>query len=68
MCVVNWDIFDFAAWSPPEDERQVDAWSCGLFVMIAMQAFLDEWSTPLLGESAKESVRAGALQALLNVP
>lgn len=29
---------------------------------------MDEWETPLLGESAKELVRAGALRVLLQVP
>lgn len=68
MKPVAWEDLDFVVWSPAYEERQLDSWSCGLFVMIAMQTFLDEWTTPLLGESAKEAVRAGALAALLKVP
>lgn len=54
--------------SPPPQERQIDSWSCGLFVMVAFQAFSDNWAMPLVGETAKEDVRSGALRALLNVP
>ncbi|KAI1782137.1 hypothetical protein LXA43DRAFT_977717 [Ganoderma leucocontextum] len=68
MALPPWEKLTFTIHSPSEEDCQIDSWSCGLFVMIAMQAFADRWSRPLLGESAKEHVRAGALDALLNLP
>ena len=68
LAPVAWNEFDPVLRSPDVHERQMDAWSCGLFVMIAMQSFVDRWEGPLLGESAKEDMRVGALQALLNIP
>ncbi|KAI0642503.1 hypothetical protein C8Q79DRAFT_1013195 [Trametes meyenii] len=65
---IDLSLFESVVTLPSEDDLQIDNWSCGLFVMIAMQSFIDEWATPLLGESAKEDVQAGALRALLNVP
>lgn len=53
--------------SPAPHEQQIDSWSCGLFVMMAIQTFADGWEQPLLGVSAREDIRAGALRALLNV-
>lgn len=68
MADVSWDTYSFTVRTPPAGDRQVDSWACGLFVMIAMQVFADRWTQPLLGESAKEAVRAGALRALLGAP
>ncbi|KAL1941730.1 hypothetical protein VTO73DRAFT_6730 [Trametes versicolor] len=65
---IQWDLFPFVVRSPSEGDRQRDSWSCGLFVMIAMQNLADGWPEPLLGESAKEDVRAGALHALSAAP
>lgn len=68
MPQIGWKALRSSVRSPPVQERQIDNWSCGLFVMVAIQSFSDSWETPLLGESAKEDVRVGALRALLNVP
>ncbi|EIW56114.1 uncharacterized protein TRAVEDRAFT_50602 [Trametes versicolor FP-101664 SS1] len=65
---MDWSTMSMSVRSPAPHEQQMDSWSCGLFVMIAMQTFADNWEHPLLGDSAKEAVRAGALRALLNVP
>lgn len=58
----------FEVVSPPELERQLDAWSCGLFVMMAMQVFAAGLGGQAPGETEKEGMRAGALQALLERP
>ncbi|KAI0676072.1 hypothetical protein C8Q78DRAFT_1007946 [Trametes maxima] len=68
MPAMDWSAMTTLVRLPGPCDQQIDSWSCGLFVMIALQSFADEWKTPLLGESAKEHVRAGALQALLKVP
>ncbi|KAI0645527.1 hypothetical protein C8Q79DRAFT_1104104 [Trametes meyenii] len=68
MSAVDWSVMTASVHLPAPHDQQIDSWSCGLFVMIALQAFADKWKAPLLGESAKEHVRAGALQALLNIP
>lgn len=68
MSVMDWPTMGILLRSPALDERQIDNWSCGLFVMIAIQSFVDGWKDPLLGVSAREDVRAGALRALRNVP
>ncbi len=65
---MQWDLFPFFVRSPGKYDRQVDSWSCGLFVMIAMQNLANGWPNPLLGESAKEDVRAGALRVLSAAP
>ncbi|KAH9853326.1 hypothetical protein C2E23DRAFT_859281 [Lenzites betulinus] len=63
-----WDAYSFTVIAPSEAERQWDSWSCGLFVMTAIQHLADDWAPPLLGDSAKEYVRAGALKSLLGAP
>lgn len=68
MHQIGWKALHSSVRSLPVQERQIDSWSCGLFVMVAIQSFSDNWDTPLLGESAKEDVRIGVLRTLLNVP
>jgi hypothetical protein len=34
---IQWDGWTRVLFSPPELQRQMDGWSCGIFVMLAMQ-------------------------------
>ncbi|KDQ54442.1 hypothetical protein JAAARDRAFT_49391 [Jaapia argillacea MUCL 33604] len=53
--------------SPVELERQLDSWSCGLFVMMALKSFADNLDhCQYVRDSLKGDIQAGALQALLN--
>ena len=56
--------------SPNELQRQMDTWSCGLFVVLAMQEFSFGNTSSLsysLGEANKEDARQQALDALLSI-
>ena len=64
---LEWEIMAKIVYSPEESERQIDAWSCGLFVMAAIQAFVDR-SVHIPGNRAKETTRQMALEALQLVP
>ncbi|KAI1786080.1 hypothetical protein LXA43DRAFT_975946 [Ganoderma leucocontextum] len=67
MSPTKWDAMSFTIRSPRDDDQQTDCWSCGLFVMIAMQAFVDGWQGPLLGRCAIACIRDAALTALLKI-
>ncbi|KAJ2966730.1 hypothetical protein NUW54_g13722 [Trametes sanguinea] len=67
MSSIDWSTLQLSLRSPEASEQQVDGWSCGLFVIGAIKAFVNNWQSPIPGESAKEDVRAEALRSFLNV-
>ncbi|KAH7903097.1 hypothetical protein BJ138DRAFT_1120733 [Hygrophoropsis aurantiaca] len=54
--------------SPPPLQRQMDAWSCGLFTMMAMQAYALRHSFDLVGHDQKDAIRQKAFKMLINLP
>ncbi|KAI0739803.1 hypothetical protein C8Q80DRAFT_1124129 [Daedaleopsis nitida] len=63
-----WTTIPFSVCSPTsEAECQIDSWSCGIVVMIAMQHFAERCEGPLLRRSVQEAARVGALCALCDV-
>jgi hypothetical protein len=56
--------------SPPVTERQIDNWSCGIFVMMAAQAFAigEETIDQAATNNKKELMRQGCLSTLLSIP
>jgi hypothetical protein len=53
---------------PPESQRQLDGWACGLFLMMAMRACIARTGFETVTDDAKEEMRKGALNTLLNLP
>ncbi|OSC98921.1 hypothetical protein PYCCODRAFT_1396354 [Trametes coccinea BRFM310] len=66
--VADWTTMAFSLCSPDASEQQIDGWSCGLFVMMALKSFAKDWQEPIGGQSLKDSVRAEALRVLLAAP
>ena len=64
----EWEDFERVLQAPPENDLQTDSWSCGLFVMIALRVFSNNWMEPLVGRSRLEPTRREALKALADVP
>ncbi|KAH7883559.1 hypothetical protein F5I97DRAFT_1831286 [Phlebopus sp. FC_14] len=54
--------------TPPKRQQQMDSWSCGLFTMMAMQAYVMRHSLELIGDEQKNSMRIKVLDQLLNLP
>lgn len=55
-------------YSPPYRQRQLDAWSCGLFVMMAVDAFGQNSGFHDTGDEHKHVMREKALRVLLTLP
>ena len=55
--------------SPPAPQTQVDNWSCGLFVLMALRVISDgETSFEKAGNEYKQQMRRDAVEALLSIP
>jgi hypothetical protein len=54
---VNWNdgLWQRVLMYPPTLEQQMDSWSCGLFTMMAMQAYTQGILLELVEDSQKES-------------
>ncbi|TFY73265.1 hypothetical protein EWM64_g10747, partial [Hericium alpestre] len=68
---VDWDSEPWIdrVFNPPPSEEQRDMWSCGLFVMMAMQAFAQEkFNFDNCVSSRIQDIRAEALHVMFDVP
>ncbi|KAI0039899.1 hypothetical protein FA95DRAFT_1612214 [Auriscalpium vulgare] len=54
--------------SPKPEQRQLDAWSCGLFCLLAAEEFARGTGFNSNGNNHKDSIRTEALQRLLCIP
>jgi hypothetical protein len=55
--------------SPPQQERQIDIWSCGLFVLMALRCFASGLNYEVgCANTVKETMRAACLRALMTIP
>ena len=53
--------------APPVRERQLDGWSCGLFVLMAMKALAKRRGWDSVVDSKKDEMRTMAIQELLTI-
>jgi len=53
--------------APPAGQRQLDGWSCGLFVLMAMKTLTDRGSWDSVVDAKKDNMRALAIQELLTI-
>jgi hypothetical protein len=49
-------------------QQQLDGWSCGFFVFMAIQAFTKQQSFDAVGNDGLVEIRRMALQLLLDIP
>ncbi|KAJ6631496.1 hypothetical protein B0H10DRAFT_1938373 [Mycena sp. CBHHK59/15] len=54
--------------SPVELERQLDLWSCGLFVVMAVKAVADQKDWSAVGDSHKNEMRKIMFDAMSSIP
>ena len=66
--IEEWEDFERVLQAPLENDLQTDSWSCGLFVMIALRVFSNNWIEPLVGRRHLDLMRQEALNALARVP
>jgi hypothetical protein len=55
-------------YSPPELQRQLDSWSCGLFVLMAISAIKQRVSFQAVTDDLKLEMRDKVLEILLAEP
>lgn len=68
---IEWHTSDWTrnTYSPPPLDTQVDGWSCGLFVLMALGVVSNAEATfEKAGDGYKDGFRRKAVQALLSVP
>ncbi|TFY79552.1 hypothetical protein EWM64_g4461 [Hericium alpestre] len=67
----DWDSKPWTenVFNPPPSEEQCDVWSCGLFVMMAMQAFMQErFNFSRCVNARIRDIHAQALRAMFDIP
>ncbi|KAG2098733.1 uncharacterized protein F5147DRAFT_815686 [Suillus discolor] len=55
-------------YSPLEYHGQIDGWSCGLFVMMAIDVFVDNGSYDSVTDDKKDAMKNKALETLMTLP
>ncbi len=55
-------------YNSPSLQQQVDGWSCGLFVFMAMKAVVYDTGFETVCNDAKEVIKRVALQMILEIP
>lgn len=55
-------------YSPTALQRQMDSWSCGLFLLMAMWAYTTKEGFEQVCNDEKEKMRAKVLKTLLDIP
>ena len=67
---VNTGAWDRKIYSPPETQRQIDGWACGLFVAMAIEALAGasapDFSAAI--DDKKDQTRKHMLESLLTLP
>lgn len=53
---------------PPQMQRQMDDWACGLFVMMAMKPCTEDRGFEDVADDVKEEMKKKVLTILLNIP
>jgi len=66
----EWDGFETTVWVPSQRlKRQMDIWSCGLFVLMALECIAMGHSyDEHCKDSLKEKMRGKCLNALMSLP
>ncbi|TFY75450.1 hypothetical protein EWM64_g8562 [Hericium alpestre] len=67
----DWDSKPWTenVFNPPPSEEQCDVWSCGLFIMMAMQAFAQErFNFSRCVNARIRDIHAQALRAMFDIP
>lgn len=66
---INWKLWSSSVYSPDELDGQIDAWSCGLFLLMIMQCLAADIDYKRFWrDSCKEKMREDCLDALLTLP